>query len=132
MEKRAMSKKTVLLVDDDLITLESLKLALRPYYEVIRALQPKDGLTLAHNCNPDLIVLDISMPKMSGFDFIESFRRDAEPEFVNTPFILLSSFKSVQYIARAEELGVAHFLEKPIDEEGLLLALEYELNPENR
>lgn len=127
-----MSKKTVLLVDDDLVTLDRLKLALRPYYEVIRALQPKDGLTLAHNCNPDLIVLDISMPKMSGFDFIENFRRDADPEFVDTPFILLSSFKSVQYIARAKELGVAHFLQKPIEEEGILLALEYELNPEHR
>lgn len=127
-----MSKKSVLLVDDDRLTLDFLKETLSPYYEVLRVLQPSDGLTVTKQTHPDLIIVDISMPKMSGFEFIENFRSTASPEYVDTPFILLSSFKSPEYVERAEALGVAHYLEKPIDEESLLLTLEYELNPEHR
>jgi len=127
-----VSKKRVLVVDDDILTLEALKETLSPYYDVFRALQPKDGLMLAKSGRYDLIILDISMPRMSGFDLIEHFRAEADPEYWDTPFILLSSFKSKKFIARATELGIEFYLDKPIDPEQLLLTTEYILHPDDR
>ena len=119
-----MTKKRVLVIDDDMISLSFTRAALSTYYDVLVALQSRDGLMLALNEHPDMILVDISMPKMDGFQLIEQYREEALPEYRATPFIICSSFKSVEFLKRSERLGVEDFLVKPFAPDELLLSTE--------
>jgi CheY-like chemotaxis protein len=124
--------KNVLLVDDDSIfnflntkILQSMGFA----NDIHTALNGKQAIDLFNDyyggtkALPDIILLDLSMPIMDGFGFLEAFRRLDLPGKDNVKVIIVTSSNSADDIKRAKALGVSQYLTKPIREESLKEAL---------
>ena len=114
-------EKRVLLVDDDAEIIESLRLALESHgYTVLVARDGNQGLALTERENPDLVILDMMMPKRSGFLVLEKMRRTRE-----TPLrvIMITANEGSRHKAYAEYLGVVDYIRKPFAMEKLLEAV---------
>ncbi|MBU6142271.1 response regulator [Patescibacteria group bacterium] len=107
-----MAKK-ILLVEDDLILG---KLYQRKFqnsgFSVAVALDGQEGLLLMRSGNPDLVVLDLLMPRMDGFAFLEALAADTELAGRKTPVIVLSNLGTDDDIRRAKELHATDFFVK--------------------
>jgi len=114
-------KRSVLIIDDDQFTVEAAREMLAPYYKLFFAIEAKTGLNIALRHQPDLILIDLKMPKLGGFEFIEAYRKAAEDEM---PFIVMSAHTGDEMKQRAEDLGVLYFIEKPLNPTFLPLAIE--------
>lgn len=110
--------KRVLLVDDDAEIIESLRLALDSNgYEVLVARDGNQGLALTERENPALVILDMMMPKRSGFLVLEKLRRTREdPPRV----IMITANEGSRHKAYAEMLGVDDYLRKPFPMDRLI------------
>lgn len=108
-------KKRILLVDDDTQILESLRVALcEKGYEILLASDGLEGLVRAERDAPDLIVLDMMMPKRSGFHVLDRLRSNPHP--IRTPkIIMITANESPRHKEYAESKGVDAFFEKPFD-----------------
>jgi len=104
-------RKLILCVDDDTFTLTSLKEALKDKYDVVLAMEPESGINLAIKHQPDLIILDVNMPIMSGIEAAE-IMRDV-PETAAIPLVFLSAFDTSLEKRRASALNASAFLGKP-------------------
>ena len=103
--------KQILLVDDDAEIIESLRLALEANgFQVLIARDGNQGLALAEREDPDLVILDMMMPKRSGFLVLEKLRRTRE-----TPVrvIMITANEGTRHKAYAEMLGVDDYIRKP-------------------
>jgi DNA-binding response OmpR family regulator len=110
--------KRVLLVDDDAEIVESLRLALESNgYTVLIARDGNQGLALSERENPDLVILDMMMPKRSGFLVLEKMRRTRE-----TPLrvIMITANEGSRHKAYAEMLGVDDYIRKPFPMDRLI------------
>ena len=114
-------KRSVLIIDDDQFTVEAAREMLAPYYKLFFAIEAKTGLNIALRHQPDLILLDLKMPKLGGFEFIEAYRKAADDKM---PFIVMSAHTGDEMKQRAEDLGVLYFIEKPLNPTFLPLAIE--------
>lgn len=103
----------ILLIEDDPDISDLLQAALEPTYECLRATNGLEGFQLALAGEPDLIISDIMMPIMDGYEFIRRLRK--EPRFAATPVIFLSALGTREKIRAGYELGAALYLTKPID-----------------
>ncbi len=100
-----------MLVDDDAEIIESLRLALEANdYEVLIARDGNQGLALIERESPDLIILDMMMPKRSGFLVLEKLRRTRR---VPTRVIMITANEGSRHKAYAEMLGVDDYIRKP-------------------
>ncbi len=116
--KKATKAKRVLLVDDDAEIIESLRLALEANgYEVLVARDGNQGLALTEREDPDLVILDMMMPKRSGFLVLERLRRTRED---SPPVIMITANEGNRHKAYAEMLGVDEYLRKPFPMDKLL------------
>lgn len=107
---KAESKK-ILLVDDDYEIVESLKLALGAKgYTIAVARDGNQGLAMAEREDPDLIILDMMMPKRSGFLVLEKLRRTRP---VPLRVIMITANEGSRHKAYAEMLGVDDYIRKP-------------------
>lgn len=116
------SKRTVLCIDDDSFTLAHLKDSLSDYYNLIFAIDPDVGFELAIKKRPDLILLDLNMPNMNGFELADMTSKLSLTKDI--PVVFLSAFASEEIKSRANSLGAAAFLSKPVDPEHLAATLE--------
>jgi len=114
-------KRSVLIIDDDQFTVEAAREMLAPYYKLYFAIEAKTGLNIALRHQPDLILIDLKMPKLGGFEFIEAYRKAADDEM---PFIVMSAHTGDEMKQRAKDLGVLYFIEKPLNPTFLPLAIE--------
>ena len=105
------AEKLILCVDDDTFTLSSLKEALSVRYKVMLAMDPDTGINLAMKHLPDLIMLDINMPGMSGIEAAEMLRR--VPSTQEIPIVFLSAYDTDLEKKRAAALNASAFLGKP-------------------
>lgn len=121
-KKTEKAGKRVLLVDDDAEIIESLRLALESNgYEVLVARDGNQGLALTEREDPDLVVLDMMMPKRSGFLVLEKLRRTRE----NPPrVIMITANEGSRHKAYAEMLGVDDYLRKPFPMDRLIASVE--------
>jgi CheY-like chemotaxis protein len=104
--------KCILTVDDDPVVQELVQRTLRKNgYETISATNGEDALELLKNNKPDLILLDVQMPKMDGYAFI--IDKSKVPELEKIPIIVLTSFKETEPLFKRH--GVKAYLLKPID-----------------
>lgn len=104
-----MSKK-ILLIDDEQETVELVKARLeRENYKIFTANDGQEGLKKARDVRPDLILLDILMPNLGGYGFVQQLR--ADHQLKNIPVIVLSG-RAAMYEAFQKE-GVADYLLKP-------------------
>jgi two-component system, chemotaxis family, chemotaxis protein CheY len=117
----AQSQQTLLVVDDDRDIREALQDVLEGAgYHVHLAGDGREALACLHGgCCPDLILLDLMMPRMNGFEFRDVQRRE-EP-LCHIPVLLASADPELPRAARA--LGVAGYLRKPLDLDDLLGAV---------
>ena len=110
--------KKILLVDDEQDIVEFLKYNLEQEdFEVVVGVNGEDAISKL-NENPDLIILDIMMPKMDGFETCKKIRE--KKDFVNTPIIFLTAKSSEANEIKGLELGASDFIQKPISPKKLI------------
>jgi DNA-binding response OmpR family regulator len=121
-KKAAESDKRILLVDDDAEIIESLRLALEAQnYQVIIARDGNQGLALIERENPDLIILDMMMPKRSGFLVLERLKRLGEKKH---RIIMITANEGNRHKAYAEMLGVDDYIRKPFPMDRLVQSVQ--------
>lgn len=103
----------ILVVEDDRDLAKLLQLTLEPAYECLFATNGLDGWQTAIVAEPDLIISDIMMPVMDGYEFIKRLR--AEPMFKSLPVVLLSALGTKDQVQRGYELGATLYITKPVD-----------------
>jgi DNA-binding response OmpR family regulator len=109
--KSESQKQRVLLVDDDHEIVESVRYALEAGgYDVLVARDGNQGLAMAEREDPDLVILDMMMPKRSGFLVLEKLRRTRP---VPLRVIMITANEGSRHKAYAEMLGVDDYIRKP-------------------
>ena len=118
----ASAKKKILLVDDDFEIIESMRLALESRgYHVSVARDGNQGLAMAEKEDPDLMILDMMMPKRSGFLVLEKLRR-SRPNPLRV--IMITANEGSRHKVYAEMLGVDDYIRKPFAMDRLREAVE--------
>ncbi|MBD3322528.1 MAG: response regulator [Chitinivibrionales bacterium] len=112
------TKKKVLVVDDDHDTLDLIEVVLFSDYEIFTALNGFDGLNLAQQQIPDLIITDIMMPVMDGIRFINRLRKG--PDTRSIPVIALTSFVEKNPVKSLLNMGFNDVVPKPFDKDDIL------------
>ena len=103
--------KKILIIEDESALQKTLGDSLSQQgYQPISALDGEIGLKLAQSKNPDLILLDLILPKMHGFDVLKKIREN--PATKETPVIVLTNLESIQELEKAMELGATTYLVK--------------------
>jgi len=124
MEKRAR----ILLVDDDPDFVEATKVVLESKpYKVITALSGGEGLKKAREEKPDLVLLDIIMPGVDGFQVCQQLKKD--PQLAQIPVIMITSFsekymESSLGVSQGLTLEAEDFIDKPVAPAELLIRVE--------
>ena len=115
-------KQRILIVDDDPDIVESVRIPLeRKGYQVLIARDGNQGLALAEEDKPDLVILDMMMPKRSGFLVLEKLRRThTDPIRV----IMITANEGSRHKAYAEMLGVDDYIRKPFAMDRLMESVE--------
>lgn len=110
---------TILAVDDDPINLEVLKIQLSGSgFNVIPVLDGPTALTVAHEIKPDLVLLDIMMPKMSGYQVCKILRETYS--IYEMPILMLTAKNRIEDVLSGLEAGANDYLGKPFDKRELL------------
>src|SRR3977135_1307609 len=107
----------LLIVDDDEALRRIMHLELSGTYEVIDTGEPEQGLALALEHRPDAILLDLRMPKYSGYELCQTFASFSRTQTI--PVIIVSGEAGGQTKEYCKQLGAAGYFEKPIDFEAL-------------
>jgi len=108
-----MTDKTILAVDDSESNIDILLDALGSEYEIVVALDGESALEIVAEDKPDLILLDIMMPGIDGFEVLK--RLKASPVTADIPVVILSARTGADDWARGLESGAADYLTKPFD-----------------
>lgn len=118
--------KTVLLIEDDVIlrenTAELLELS---NYKVIKASNGKVGIELAKKHLPNIIVCDIMMPELDGYETLKILSKNKTTKFI--PFIFLSAKTERNDVRRGMNLGADDYITKPFTEDDIISAIESRL-----
>ena len=107
----------VLVVDDDKALRNLMRLELSDTYEIIDSGEPEQGIALALEYQPDAILLDLRMPKYSGYELLQSFTSLCCTKAI--PVIVVSGEAGGQTKEHCKELGAVGYFEKPIDFDAL-------------
>jgi diguanylate cyclase (GGDEF)-like protein len=108
---QAQEQFSILLVDDDSTAVRVLSRILSNYAPLRFATSGRAALKLAHESAPDLVLLDVDMPEVSGFEVCKAFKSD--PALSEVPIIFITSHESTQLEAKGLALGAADFISKP-------------------
>jgi CheY-like chemotaxis protein len=111
----------LLVVDDDEALRRLMRLELGDTYEIIDSGEPDQGLALALEHRPDAILLDLRMPKYSGYELLQTFTSFSRTQLI--PVIIVSGEVGGQTKEQCKQLGAASYFEKPIDFEALRACL---------
>ncbi|MCE5239824.1 response regulator [bacterium] len=118
-----MDKKRILVVDDErhIVRLVQVNLE-RAGYEVLTAFDGVEALEKVKNEMPDMVVLDVMMPRMDGFEVLKNLQSD--PRFQNIPVIMLTAKAQDADIFKGWASGVSSYLTKPFNPRELLVFVE--------
>jgi DNA-binding response OmpR family regulator len=119
------SEATILVIDDNESIRDGLKTILNNRYRVIMACDGVDGLKLAIKNTPDLILLDIIMPRLDGFLTCEALRQEETTRDI--PIIMVTALRSTQERIHAFKVGADDYISKPFDSEELVTRIEAKL-----
>ena len=103
----------LLVVDDDDALRRLMQLELGDTYEVIITGEPEHGLALALESKPDAILLDLRMPKYSGYELLQTFVTFSRTQTI--PVVIVSGEAGAQTKEHCKQLGAAEYFEKPLD-----------------
>jgi two-component system, sensor histidine kinase and response regulator len=116
MQRRHLTDCVLLLVDDEEANLDLLESFLEPdgYTTLLRACDGAEAIALFEECRPDIVLLDLHMPRRSGFDVLRDLQQRREPgDFV--PVLVLTADSSTEARTRALSEGAHDYLTKPLD-----------------
>ena len=125
-------RKSIIYVDDIHFGLVTVKDRLRSHYEVFIAqsvdkmFEILEQFNVRKQANPDIILLDLNMPEVDGFDAIKELK--CEPRYRNIPVIFLSSKNDEDTMTIAMGLGAADYVTKPFTDSFLIERIEYQLD----
>ncbi|OHA68324.1 MAG: hypothetical protein A3A27_02675 [Candidatus Wildermuthbacteria bacterium RIFCSPLOWO2_01_FULL_47_18] len=103
--------KTILVVEDESALQKAMSDVLtQEGFEVVSALDGEAGLRLAQEKKPNLILLDLILPKMNGFEVLEALKKDATTRSI--PVIVLTNLEDMKNIQKAVDLGATTYLVK--------------------
>ena len=113
-----MGKRLILYVDDDREVLETFKIGLEARgYSMLMAESGDEGLELLKTNTPDLIIADLRMQPMNGFDFFQKVRKDVK--WAKVPFFFLTAVDDFLAQKYGQKLGVDAYITKPVDMDNL-------------
>jgi CheY-like chemotaxis protein len=112
--------KTILIVEDVDVNIDLLTQILEDSYELLIARDGAQGVALAEKNRPDLILMDVSLPGMDGYEATRTVRRT----FPSLPIIGLSAHAMSGDVEKARSAGCTDYLTKPVDEDLLLQKLK--------
>lgn len=119
-------KKKILIVDDEREIAESMSLALEAVgYDVVTCHDGNQGLDMTERENPDLIILDMMMPKRSGFLVLETLRQSTS---YPVRIIMITANEGERHKTYAEQLGVDDYIRKPFSIDTLIASVEKTLS----
>lgn len=105
-------RQTILIIDDTPINIRVLSDLFEPDCEIVFATNGVDGIRMAHDDHPDLILLDIMMPKMDGYEVCRRLKADTETRDI--PVVFVSALGEEKDEAKGLELGAIDYIVKPI------------------
>ena len=119
--RSALLDAKVMMVDDEPLMTELIQTYLEDegYRNFVVTNDPRDALALLRREEPGVLLLDLMMPRISGFDLLQAIR--ADPDLRYTPVIVLTASTGADAKLRALQLGATDFLAKPVDESELVL-----------
>lgn len=110
-------KKRILVVDDEPHIVNLIKLTLEPRYEVHEAYSGTEALKIASKIEPDLVILDLMMPRVDGFQTCVTLRNS--PETKDTPIMILSARSQIVDKFKSINSGADDYMTKPFDPDEL-------------
>ena len=120
--------KKILVVEDMEVNRDLLEQLLEDDYDVVMAADGAAGVECAQQERPDLILMDLSLPILDGWDATRQIRADADTELADVPIIALTAHAMRGDEEKALAAGCNAYLSKPIDEDRLFDLLETHLN----
>ena len=122
--------KKILVVDDESDVLLVVKTGLENEgFQVVTASNGADGLELAREENPDLIILDVMMPKMNGFQVLQELKKGETTAVI--PVVMLTGLSDSQKIRQALMYGTDYYLVKPFEFDDLVMKIRTALRDSN-
>ena len=109
----APAASVILIIDDNPKSIKALSIVVRDFGEVIFATSGAAGIAMAIKTKPDLILLDVEMPGMNGYEVCRQLKADASTRSSN--IIIVTSHSSVEHEVAALEAGAADFITKPLN-----------------
>ena len=114
------ANRVILIVDDDMELSDGLRMLLEKQgFRVIQARDGQHGTNMVYQHHPDLVILDMMMPRMGGYPVLEHFRGKADAP----PIIMITANEGSRHKAYAEYLGVVDYIRKPFAMERLIEAV---------
>ena len=121
-------KKTILVVDDDRELVDGLRFMLEKHgHKVVTAHNGHDAKQAVNNQRPDLMILDMMMPRMGGYPVLEYFKDNPDAP----PIIMITANEGSRHKAYAEYLGVIDYIRKPFAMERLMETVNKALRPQD-
>ena len=112
--------KTILIIDDDRELVDGLRAELeRQGFRVLQAHDGHQGKNTIYNAKPDLVILDMMMPRMGGYPVLEHFKDKPDAP----PMIMITANEGSRHKLYAEYLGVVNYIRKPFATEKLVEAV---------
>lgn len=116
------NRKIILAIDDNAFQLKLYKEMLVPKYDLRVVKAAPDALNFLNGNKVDVILLDIEMPNVSGFEFLGEIKKI--PSHMNVPVIIVSGNSGPEFFSQAKDSSAADALTKPVNQELLIAAIE--------
>ena len=119
MEK---SRKIVLAIDDNVQQLKEFQHFLTPKYDLRVVKSASEAMSYINKNESDIILLDIEMPNISGFEFLHDIRKI--PSYIQIPIIIVSGNNSADFLNKAKNSSASDVLTKPVSSDVLVKTIE--------
>ena len=122
-----VNRKPLAMIVDDSITMRKVtgSLLTRLGFDVMTAKDGVDALAQLYEQTPDIVLLDVEMPRMDGFEFASIIRNDTQ--FKHLPIVMITSRTGDKHRQRALSIGVNAYLGKPYQDDELIISLKQQL-----
>jgi CheY-like chemotaxis protein len=121
-DKIMETKKIVLSIDDNAVQLRLFKEMLVPRYDFRAVKAASEALNFLNTNKVDIILLDIEMPNISGFEFLGDIRK--LPSYMGVPIIIVSGNSGEEFLDRAKKSSATSVLSKPVNPDVLVRTIE--------
>jgi two-component system, OmpR family, alkaline phosphatase synthesis response regulator PhoP len=118
--------KKILIIDDEIDILNFLKMRLKDMFQCVATLSSVEGLELAKKEKPDLILLDLMLPRISGFGTLRELKKN--PETAHIPVVILTALGDEEIANEAMDIGASGFLTKTCSSDELMAMIQEYIN----